>query len=115
MVAPGKICFPGGAVELGEPHDVAARREIREELGVGVRLIREVWQFDSPDRPLLLFGWLGELESFNLNPDPIEVAETLWLTPDEIRSHPDALPHTDVFCDVLCEALDAPDARRRFP
>lgn len=103
--APLKICFPGGAVEVGEHHEVAAAREFREELGVHVRLEQLVWHHVFDDRPLTLWGYLGYLESDELSPDPQEVAETLWLTADEVTAHADVLPRTDAFIAALMEAI----------
>ena len=106
VAAPLKVCFPGGAIEHGEQHIEAAQRELREELGVEVELRQQVWHHLSPDKPLRLFGWLGELRSTEITPDPAEVAEVLWLTPDEAAAHPDALPGTDELIAALLDAAD---------
>jgi len=103
--APLKICFPGGGVEPGEHHEAAAVREFREELGVGVRLVRLVWHHVFEDRPLVLWGYLGLLESDDLNPDPQEVAQTLWMTAEEAAAHEDCLPRTDEFLAALERAV----------
>lgn len=99
--APGKICFPGGAIELGESHRAAAAREVREELGITLTPERCVWHKRFSDKPLTLWGWLAPWQQQPLAPDPHEVAEALWLSTDEILNHADALPYTDVFIYAL--------------
>ncbi len=101
VVAPGRVCFPGGAVEVGEDRMVAAVREMKEELGIDVSLTGPIWQHVFDDRPLTLWGFLAAEVGGELTPDPYEVAEILWLTPDEVRTHPDAMPMTDLFVTAL--------------
>ena len=79
VAAPGKVCFPGGAVEVGEDLAAAIVREMREELGVLVKPLRQCWRWEASDRPLTLFGWTAELLDGVLRPEPTEVAEILWL------------------------------------
>ena len=97
----GGICFPGGAIEHGETHKQAGIREIREETGLDVTLQKEVWHFLYPDRPQTLWGWVGQLHTFEPQPDPNEVSEILWLTFDEIIADPDVLPYTDLFIEQI--------------
>jgi len=102
--APLKVCFPGGAIEHGESLADAARREAREELGVEVELVEQVWRYELEERPLTLFGWYAKLTSHAFEPCPHEVHETLWLTAEEIVAHPDVLPHTEKFIAKLAAA-----------
>ena len=105
VTAPGKICFPGGTVELGETLENALSREMREDLGAEIRAVRQCWKWESPDKPLILFGWIAELLSENLQPDPAEVAETLWLTAEEAVEHPDAMPSNRSFVACLVQEI----------
>lgn len=47
----GKLCeyypTPGGGVEPGETLDEALNREIKEELGIKVKIIREIYKFND--------------------------------------------------------------------
>lgn len=104
VAAPRKVCFPGGAVEVGESLPGAVAREMREELGVAVRPLFQCWRWEAPDRPLTLFGWLAELVGGELTPDPMEVAEVLWLTAEEAIAHPDAMPTNRDFVTSLLAA-----------
>jgi 8-oxo-dGTP pyrophosphatase MutT (NUDIX family) len=106
-ILPGKVCFPGGGVCVGESQEAACAREAREELGVAIRPIRAVWRHEFADRPLTLFGWSAALAEGPIRPDPLEVAEVLWLTRDEALAHPDGLPTNRSFIDAL-EASPAP-------
>ncbi len=107
--APGKVCFPGGAIEVGESREAAAVREFREEVGVEAELVRHVWHHVSPAKPLVLWGWLGRLKSYDLRPDPKEVHEVLWLDTHDAAHHPDALPFHNEFVFALEKAIgDSP-------
>ncbi len=105
LLSPGGVCFPGGGIEIGEEPEAAAVREIREELGVEVELVRKVWDYDCPDRPLRLIGYLGSTTAVQFQPDPFEVAELLWLTRDEAAAMPDVIPGTMQFIEQLESAL----------
>lgn len=102
---PLRVCFPGGWIEAGETQAEAVTREMREELDANVIPVRCVWSHVFGEPPRLLWGWLAELTSPTLSPDPSEVHEVLWLTPDEAISHPDVLPYTDAFLAALLGAL----------
>ena len=43
----GDCCLPGGRVEFGEPASEALVREMREELGVELKVERLVWAVDN--------------------------------------------------------------------
>jgi (d)CTP diphosphatase len=103
VAAPLKVCFPGGGVEIGESIEAAVVREMREELGVIINPVNHCWTWDAPDRPLKLFGWIAELTGGELNPDPAEIAEILWLTAHEAIHHPDALSSNRSFVECLIE------------
>lgn len=102
VILPGKVCFPGGGVCVGESQAAACMREAREELGVSLRPIQPVWRHEFPDRALTLFGWLAALdEEPPIRPDPLEIAEVLWLSREEALAHPDGLPTNRHFIDAL--------------
>ena len=105
VAAPLAICFPGGAREVGEKVEVAAMREMKEELSADVTLLEEVWYHECDDRPLTLFGFLGRLENDDISHDPKEVEEALWLTTEEALTHPEAIPNSRFFLEKLVEAL----------
>lgn len=105
--APGKVGFPGGEVEPGESEADAAHREMREELGVEVELLRPFWRADDQVPGFVLRGWLAELRTPAewVTPDPAEVAEVLWLTADEAVEHVDAFSGNRAFVAALLAAV----------
>ena len=100
-ILPGKVCFPGGGVCIGETQEAACAREAMEELGASVTAIQRVWRHEFTDRPLTLFGWLADLAEGPLRPDPLEVAEVLWLSRAEALAHPDGIPTNESFIAAL--------------
>ena len=109
VVAPLKVCFPGGAIEPGESQQSAVVREMREELGVTVEPLRCVWHWDSPG-DLTLWGWTATTPTADLRPEAFEVADVLWLTPGEIVDHPDAMPSNRSFVAALLADRRGSDA-----
>jgi len=102
---PLRVCFPGGWIDAGESQADAVVREMREELNAEVVPIRCVWRHVFGEPPRVLWGWLAELTTTTLTPNPAEVHEILWLTVDEAVHHPDVLPYTDAFLAALLSAL----------
>jgi 8-oxo-dGTP diphosphatase len=104
--APNKVCFPGGAIEVGEEQANAVTRETREEVGVEVRPIGCCWRHDFPDKALTLWGWTAELISTHEpTPHPGEVSEILWLTAEEAVAHPDAIETNKDFVACLVREM----------
>ena len=103
--APGKVCFPGGAMEVGESQEEAVVREAKEELGLHVRPVRRIWHWEAPGKAapgLTLWGWVADVADWEtLQPDAAEVAEVFWMDAEEVPRHPDALPSNASFCACL--------------
>lgn len=111
VAAPLQVCFPGGAKEHGETEAQTGIREVREELGLDIELIEAVWDWRCPDRPLRLFGYFARIVGGELQPDPREVAEAMWLTADQVIAHPDVMAGTEHLVarlEAACNA-QAPD------
>jgi len=102
---PLRVCFPGGWIDAGESQAEAVVREMHEELNAEVVPVRCVWRHVFGEPPRVLWGWLAELKSRTVTPNPAEVHEILWLTVDEAVQHPDVLPYTDAFLAALLSAL----------
>jgi 8-oxo-dGTP diphosphatase len=76
---------PSGRIEPGESAADALMREMREELGLEVRPLREVWTCLTLDGTCTLQWWLLETDDWSLTPEPSEVGEAAWFTVDEMR------------------------------
>jgi ADP-ribose pyrophosphatase YjhB (NUDIX family) len=88
----GTWTMPGGLVEPGESLVQAALREVREETGLEVRLLRLVGIFSRPrwrEGGIHIVVFAGTPVGGRLDPDPGEVLEARYFDPDAL---PDTLP-----------------------
>lgn len=93
----GMYSLLAGFVEPGETLEAAVRREVFEESGVRVGevgyLSSQPWPFPAS----LMFGCSGHATSTEINIDPIEIEDAMWVSRDEMMQafageHPKILP-----------------------
>jgi 8-oxo-dGTP diphosphatase len=101
VAAGGTICFPGGHIEPGEQEHEAVVRECREELAALVEPRACVWR-SMTDWGTSLAWWTARLvDDRELVAHPVEVAEILWLSAEEMLFHPDLLQGNRPFLDAI--------------
>ncbi|MEW4456115.1 NUDIX domain-containing protein [Bremerella sp. JC817] len=107
VVAPGKVCFPGGGIQSGETEAEALVREIQEELGIesiaGERLFETVTPWGTS-----VAWWYATIQEdaqvvINLE----EVAESFWRQPHELMRDPDLLTSNRDFLSAWGQATFA--------
>jgi ADP-ribose pyrophosphatase YjhB (NUDIX family) len=87
----GKWSILGGVVELGERVEDAARREVREEVGLEIDNLKLLGVYDSIIRDsngniryhYVIIEYLAKAKSMDVKPS-IEVAEYRWVTIEDI-------------------------------
>ena len=101
VIAPGKICFPGGKTEAGEPAEAAVLRELREELGVEGEVVDLIWKSVTP-WDVALSWWRVKLEQDKpWQPNSKEVQWVGWMGSSELMDSPDLLESNRHFLEAI--------------
>jgi 8-oxo-dGTP diphosphatase len=101
VAAGGTICFPGGHIEPGEEEHEAVVRECREELAAIVEPAACVWRSVSPWGTSLAWWTVRLVEAGELVPHPVEVAEILWLSVEQMLADPTLLEGNRPFLEAI--------------
>ncbi len=93
----GMFSLLAGFVEPGETLESAVRREVMEEAGVPVGAVSYLSSQPWPFPASLMFGCAGEALSRDLQIDPVEIEEAMWVSKSEMMQafageHPRLLP-----------------------
>ena len=99
VVAPGKLCFPGGGIEVGESQEEGLCRELIEELSVKVVPQTKLWE--SETRAQTRIHWWSAVisEGEALQANPKEVASIYWMTKRDLLEQEDLLEGNRAFLD----------------
>jgi 8-oxo-dGTP diphosphatase len=90
--SPGKFCFPGGSIEVGESEEAAVVREFAEELNAPVTIVARLWSSLTITNVKLAWWQVTFPENQTLTPNPLEVESIHWLTREEALALPELLP-----------------------
>lgn len=93
----GMYSLLAGFVEPGETVEAAVRREVFEEVGVHVGLVRYLASQPWPFPASLMLGCAGQALSTELNIDPNEIEDAVWVSREDMAqafagTHPTILP-----------------------
>ena len=101
VAAGGTICFPGGPIEPGEEEHEAVVRACHEDLAAIVEPAECIWRSVSPWGTPLAWWTVRLVGSGELVPHPIEVAEILWLSVEEMLADPTLLEGNRPFLEAI--------------
>ena len=98
--------LPGGGLEAGETVEQGVAREVREEIGVDIRIVRLVGIYSKPQKSEVVLTFLCKLADDTPPTTSDEISEIGWFTPDTLPEN--TLPkHRQR---VLDAALNQPEA-----
>ncbi|MER8009052.1 NUDIX domain-containing protein [Streptomyces sp. NPDC094149] len=83
VVRPGYWQPLSGRIEPGESQPEAVVREVREEVGLSAAPLAKVWESETDDGTFRLHWWTADAPDGEVVPDPAEVGDFRWVTPEE--------------------------------
>ena len=78
--------LPGGRVEEGETDQVALVREVKEETGLDVELLKELAVMEDKRRGNVRHIFLGKVTGGKLRIDRAEHMDARWMTIGDVKS-----------------------------
>ena len=107
--AVGKWNFPSGRIEYGEDILYSARREVKEETGLDVKLIGTtgVYNFvSSTNNQVILFHFIGEVTGGSINLEEDEIIDSKWIkVNDFVKFENEALREPKVLKQIINNLL----------
>ena len=101
--------FPSGRIEFGEDIPYSARREVKEETGLDVKLIGStgVYNFiSSTNNQVILFHFIGEVTGGSINLEEDEIIECKWIKlNDLVKFENDDLREPEVLKQIINNLL----------
>ncbi|MFJ7828496.1 NUDIX hydrolase [Psychrobacillus sp. NPDC096623] len=79
--------FPSGRIEYGEDILYSARREVKEETGLDVKLIGTtgVYNFiSSTNKQVILFHFIGKVTGGSINLEEDEISDSKWIEVNDL-------------------------------
>ena len=80
--------LPGGRMNIGDTPVTTVIREIKEELGFDIRILKKLHVFDTPTMRYPEHVFLAEITGGTWQPDLEELKDARWLTLAEIEKLP---------------------------
>lgn len=98
--------LPGGGLEAGETVDEGLAREVKEEVGVTIRIVRLIGVYSKPQKSEIVLTFLCKLTTEDEPSTSDEVSEVGWFTLDRLPA--DTLPkHRQRVADAALGQVEA--------
>jgi 8-oxo-dGTP pyrophosphatase MutT (NUDIX family) len=90
--------FPGGGVQRGESVEVAVRREVREEVGIELTVVRAIGSYFSTRNHCrdTVSCFVADVDTADAIADGIEIEDVAWVEPGMLP-----VPHSPDVDDVV--------------
>ncbi len=88
--------FPGGKKELNEPIEKTITREIKEEIGIDIKLVEKLLSFEHTYSHKKLFFTVYICDFFSGKPRALKCQKLLWVKPNRLLEFPFPAANTKI-------------------